>query len=491
MRANVKSSDKQQTEKLVHLPYELMQFVQRNTYSLLIKGYAGTGKTTLSLSILGALRIKKNFFYISTRLSPKQLFLYYPWLGKFVGRSKEAESDEMSSQGYNLSSFEDARLDEPESLFERITNQLMDVKAPIIIIDSWDAIASFMDKEARLNNERVLQTWRERAGAKLIFISEDPKDTTLDFLVDGIIELGRRFYENIGIREMLLLKLRGIRINRPSYIYSLNNGIFRSFDPFKPGGYALGVNSELSHKRIQRSVLPSSEKPYITTGYKELDVVLGGGFPRKGIVFLETDPHINAKLILAFLAKIMSNIVASSNPVLFQPFAGISYKLVAEYLKPHLSAEPESGLIKVVNYSPKFKRVDHDTSLCYDQDNFEKQFKTFHDMLIKTRQQFPNRLLLNVMGIDMFQKQKNNRQFDRMESISLMKENIDLSLIVSMHSQNPIGLELVSGLIDIHLRFIIINGTIFLQSLVPWDHLCAILIDRMFGYPQIQLEPVI
>jgi KaiC/GvpD/RAD55 family RecA-like ATPase len=348
-----------------------------------------------------------------------------------------------------------------------------------------------MDKEARLNNERVLQTWRERAGAKLIFISEDPKDTTLDFLVDGIIELGRRFYENIGIREMLLLKLRGIRINRPSYIYSLNSGIFRSFDPFKPGGYALGVNSELSHKRIQRSVLPSSEKPYITTGYKELDVVLGGGFPRKGIVFLETDPHINAKLILAFLAKIMSNFVASSNPVLFQPFAGISYKLVAEYLKPHLSAEPESGLIKVVNYSPKFKRVDHDTSLCYDQDNFEKQFKTFHDMLIKTRQQFPNRLLLNVMGIDMFQKQKNNRQFDRMESISLIKENIDLSLIVSMHSQNPIGLELVSGLIDIHLRFIIINGTIFLQSLVPWDHLCAILIDRMFGYPQIQLEPVI
>src|SRR5256885_12431436 len=186
----VKSSkNKEQIEKLVHIPFELMQFVQRNTYSLLIKGYAGTGKTTLSLSILRALKIKSNFFYISTRVSPKQLFLYYPWLGKFIEQSKTSGSDETSEQGYNLSSFEDARLDEPESLFERITNQLMDVKAPIIIIDSWDAIASFMDKEARLNNERVLQTWRERAGAKLIFISEDPKDTTLDFLVDGVVEL--------------------------------------------------------------------------------------------------------------------------------------------------------------------------------------------------------------------------------------------------------------------------------------------------------------
>ena len=80
--------NKQQIERSIHIPYELMQFVQRNTYSLLIKGYAGTGKTTLSLSILRALRIKNNFFYISTRLSPKQLFLYYPWLDKFIEQSK-------------------------------------------------------------------------------------------------------------------------------------------------------------------------------------------------------------------------------------------------------------------------------------------------------------------------------------------------------------------------------------------------------------------
>ena len=102
-----------------------------------------------------------------------------------------------------MPSFEDARLDEPESLFERITNQLMDIKSPIIIIDSWDAIASFMDREARLNNERVLQTWRERAGAKLIFISEQPADATLDFLVDGIIELKQSYYNNVKMRQIL------------------------------------------------------------------------------------------------------------------------------------------------------------------------------------------------------------------------------------------------------------------------------------------------
>src|SRR5215213_218496 len=222
-------------KKSAIIPSELMQFVKHNTYSLLIKGYSGTGKTTLSLTILRVLNIKSNFFYISTRISPRQIFIYYPWLSKFVDDgSRISKSVE---NGYNLSSFEDARLDEPESFFERITNQLMDVKAPVIVIDSWDAIASFMDKEARLNNERVLQTWRERAGAKLIFISEQPADATLDFMVDGIVELKQSYYNNVKMRQIFLRKLRGTRINRPTYIYTLNNAIFRSCSPFQSTGF--------------------------------------------------------------------------------------------------------------------------------------------------------------------------------------------------------------------------------------------------------------
>src|SRR5215831_17901716 len=225
--------------RTLHIPSELLQFVRRDTYSLLVKGYAGAGKTTLSLTILRTLKIKNNFFYISTRLSPKQLFIYYPWLGKYVDITANQDENPTSSQhmGYNISSFEDARLDEPESLFERITNQLMDVKAPIIIIDSWDAVASFMDKEARLNNERVLQTWRERAGAKLIFISENPNDTTLDFLVDGIVQLNNKLYDDMKVREIVLAKLRGIRIRKSSYVFTLDNALFQSYDPYDPGEF--------------------------------------------------------------------------------------------------------------------------------------------------------------------------------------------------------------------------------------------------------------
>ena len=139
-----------------NLPSEILKFVKNESYSFLIKGKPGTGKTTFALTLLDNLNDDSNYFYISTRLSLKQLTFYFPWIEKFFSKDD-------SKSGYR---FEDARLDEPESLFERITNQLMDVKSPVIIIDTWDTIASFMDRESRLNNERVLQIWRERAGAK-------------------------------------------------------------------------------------------------------------------------------------------------------------------------------------------------------------------------------------------------------------------------------------------------------------------------------------
>ncbi len=96
-----------------------------------------------------------------------------------------------------------------------------------------------MDTEARLNNERVLQTWRERAGAKLIFTSEDSEDNTLDFLVDGIVELKQKACRNADIRQIYFAKLRGTKINRSSYIFTLNNGIFRSYNHYDPSQFRI------------------------------------------------------------------------------------------------------------------------------------------------------------------------------------------------------------------------------------------------------------
>ncbi|HUG96326.1 MAG TPA: gas vesicle protein GvpD P-loop domain-containing protein, partial [Nitrososphaera sp.] len=80
MAESTVNADWENGSRPIQMPDELVRFIQRDTYSLLIKGFAGTGKTTLALTILRALGGNNNFFYISTRVSPKQLFQYYPWL---------------------------------------------------------------------------------------------------------------------------------------------------------------------------------------------------------------------------------------------------------------------------------------------------------------------------------------------------------------------------------------------------------------------------
>ena len=72
----------------------------------------------------------------------------------------------------------------------------------------------------------MLQIWRERAGAKLIFLSETFDLGILDSIVDGVITLDNRIFESNNNRQMTINKLRGLPIRCSSYSYSLYHGVF-------------------------------------------------------------------------------------------------------------------------------------------------------------------------------------------------------------------------------------------------------------------------
>jgi KaiC/GvpD/RAD55 family RecA-like ATPase len=459
-----------------HIPEDLLRFIRRDTYSLLVKGFAGTGKTTLALTILNVLGIKNNFFYISTRISPKQLFQYYPWLKDLIVQSKPRGTS-LARDHEVMSSFEDARLDEPESLFERITNQLMDIKSPIIIIDSWDAIASFMDREARLNNERVLQTWRERAGAKLIFISEQPADTTLDFLVDGIVELKQSYYNNIKMRQIFLQKLRGTCIKRPSYFYTLENSIFHSFAPYQP------IKLE-PRRRGAAEVSELSTGDNIGSGYPMLDASLGSGFPRKGLVLLELDSHVNMTIAMIFLQRIVSSFVSSGNPVLLQPVNWMEPSSILRFFETFLPAGKKS-LFKILWTGKPYKISNNIISPSKKNENSDHLLAA----LVKMKQRHRDKLLLNIMWTEAIPSLNRARKLrNGMKNIlSSIMAHADLSIAVLTRSQEDI-LGLVSELSNIHLRFMIINDTLFLQSLVPSSNLYSVIFDTQ---SQMSLKAVV
>src|SRR2546426_11836180 len=123
---------KQQKEVIFpeRIPRELADFLRRATYSLLIKGSSGTGKTILALSILRALKVTKGFLYVSTSTSPVELLQSYTWIGETFDLGPLLESSSSGGAGESVEALLDARVDEPDAIFYRVTHGLMDRPVP-------------------------------------------------------------------------------------------------------------------------------------------------------------------------------------------------------------------------------------------------------------------------------------------------------------------------------------------------------------------------
>ena len=443
------------------IPSELREFLKNDTYSLLVKGISGTGKSTLSLSILRSLKAKNNFFYISTRSSPKQMFEHYPWLRKFIkDPNKDIDSPDV---GQNLSAFEDARLDEPESLFERVTNQLMDVKNPVIIIDSWDSVASLMDREARLNNERVLQTWRERAKAKLIFTSEESVESSLEYIVDGVVELNYELNDGIRIRSLFLKKLRGIPIKRSVYFFTLKDRILRCFDSYDPRDF-----------RINKKDKITKETPYskqlLQTGYKDLDNYIGGTLPHRGLITIEKEDTLSSDIIVLFLNDLFYNFSMRRYPLLLD--SGLK--------------DVMTDMHKSKNQKYKLRVMDELRSTERSAQDKIKRKNNFYKYVDKAFSGLENMDKIVAMVESKTLDSFISGTSDINDCCKFIKSKFELSFLI-LNSNN--NLERYYSVSDIHLKFILICGTLFLKCSTPASALFGIKVVN--SVPQIQLDHVL
>jgi hypothetical protein len=293
------------------------------------------------------------------------------------------------------------------------------------------------------------------------------------------------------IRQIFLSKLRGMMINKPSYVYSLNAGIFTTYESYRPGDFAV-TSSRLRFNKARGNLSLLSNGHHIGTGYQELDYVLGGGFVKRGVVLIDIESNVNTWVAIAFLSSLISNFIRTSNPVLFHPFDGIDPREVIAYLKSELDSDTDkSELIKVLyRVGETHKRSNHSAISPGDEyGQLEKYVEFFHEVITKTKQEHPNKLILNIMGTNIAQKMNAYVEISRTDLLSFIRTNSDLSIVVSRRLHNT--LEHISGICDVHLRFIILNGSLFLQSLIPWRHLYAVQSPASSGSNRVELDPIV
>ncbi len=345
-------------------PKEIIKFLSSpGGHSLIVRGMAGTGKTTLALQMIEELAQVQQSYYMSTRVSDHSLFNQFPWLmdkvkeGEILkarkklrkkadsemqvekillglaaikgeikgGKVKSPRSELRRLEGrIEAGGDEDTSAAEPTGEDEltvtvgsmmpeiEMAYDVVDKALPertLIIIDSIDALA---DKYGVLPARLISALQKdlvEGCGTNVVYVLETP-DPLLDYLGDGVLYLSLDSSTGRRIREMDLLKLRGCEIRQPKYVYTLLGGRVRTFEYSRYGK----PESPMPFEPIK-----SSNGKCMSTGNLELDEMLEGGLRKGTIVLIELSPGVPVVSSSQIENAIICNFASQGNGVAWMP----------------------------------------------------------------------------------------------------------------------------------------------------------------------------
>ncbi|MGC9444531.1 MAG: ATPase domain-containing protein [Candidatus Methanospirareceae archaeon] len=293
------------------IPPELREALSAGMgFTLLVKGEPGTGKTMLAFEILNEFA-GNNAVYLSTRVSPPALYAQFPWLEERMGTFNVVDATKLfiSSRAFPR----------PRSFSEVLHKELVETqpeKPAILVLDSWEALTS-EEKEEKVEalEATIIDAIRHYATEykmNLILISERTGTTPLDYIVDGIVQLSRIDVDYRRAREILLKKLRGVRISQHKYGFTLDGGRFRTFGPFE---------RRKVEKPRKVAVVPNVA-PYISTGISELDRILRGGMSIGSTALVEYGDDLSLLGYQSIIAHMIINCIQQGTHVVKIPSSG-------------------------------------------------------------------------------------------------------------------------------------------------------------------------
>lgn len=313
---------------VVPLPQEVIHFLQRPPpETMLVRGLAGTGKTTFALTLLSAFPGRK--VYVTSRVSSKELGRDFPWLGSTGGTgisvvdvSRRATTLRETARALQNASklladgvgdAEGGGLWMPSPLQEAWS--LSRPNEPVmIVIDSWDAVVEkYLGVPSslaeglpdRAEMERLVLDQMNRGPVHTILVLEREEATQLDYLVNGVLATERVSVDERAERWLHICKLRGVRLDNSSYPFTLENGRFQCITP---------IQSD-----FQPQLLPPEPEPNVMPGFLwpgSSDYATNfGRLPLGHISLFETEAGVPEAAIRLVFAPIVAQVIQNGGRV--------------------------------------------------------------------------------------------------------------------------------------------------------------------------------
>ncbi len=232
-------------------------------------------------------------------------------LQKMPKKDEEVQLPEHVASSNLLSLVKNGDIKELQDIYQKVDTCLPDPS--LIIIDSLESLIERYNLDPLELIKTLQKDLVENSGVKLVIILETEETTQWDYLVDGVITLTKLEEDGRLFRLMNLKKLRGIRINQPMYMYTLEGG---KFDYCKPFVYGI-PEFKKAHVHINDGEDSDHyENGLYSTGSAEMDELLGGGYPRNGLVVFDISKRVPFSGQMHLYGPVIENFLSQKRGVL-------------------------------------------------------------------------------------------------------------------------------------------------------------------------------
>lgn len=484
------------------IPSEVYQFFTNpGGHSLIIRGNAGTGKTTFALQTIEELSAVEKSFYHSTRVSDMSLLTQFSWLkGKMEGIERSDSFSELhhvndtSVKRIGLSSLKGIKsvpleiakggglsisigkdLGELEGLYRGIENHLPE--KTLVVIDSIDALA----EKYNLPCSKLLSTIQfdivEGYGSNVLFVLES-SNTDLDYLGDGVLNFSCTDYNRRRLRELEILKLRGCEIQQPKYIFTLDKGRIQSF------GYQRLLESRMSHDAWHP--IPDANDR-LSWGIKDLDLSLTGGLERGSITLIELGQGVPTTVSNALESSLVTNFLSLGRGVLWVPMRKASADSVRAKISQSVPVHEFDRLVRIPEKADQIASVGAPYVLPIEGSSAFYDFKWQNIEFSLASSKKP---ILTLMGFDTMHSLYGSDICDQlMDFLALVRRN--QGIFVAMAPSSSPSTDRLEDLATTRLRIDRIGGTILLYGEEPFTECYALQYGKKEVGGNVSLTPIL
>lgn len=473
------------------IPPEVYQFFTNpGGHSLIVRGNAGTGKTTFALQTLEGLSSVQRSFYHSTRVSDLSLLTQFSWLKEAEGRVARSQGDGDEAVGRSglsgLKGIKGAPVEVPkggeltvsigrdmgelEGLYRRIEANLPEKS--LVVIDSIDALA----EKYGLPCSKLLNTIQhdivEVYGSNVLFVVEN-SDTSLDYLGDGVVNLSRSEYNRRRLRELEILKMRGCEIQQPRYIFTLDGGRIQTF----------GNQRTVPPASRRWAPLPDNEDR-LSTGIRDLDEFLGG-LEKGSVVLIELGPGVPATVSGALEGSLVANFASQRRGVLWVPLR----KASAESARGRLTAAlPEEDFDRCVRIPEKSEQLSSSGPYVLPVEG-SAAFLDLKWASVEYALSAAQRPFLALLGLDTMQSMYGSDVGDQLMDLLAMVRR-DRGLVVVMAPPSSGAGSRLADLATTRLRVDRVDGTVLLYGEEPFTECYSLLLEEKEVGGHVSLTPI-